>query len=92
MNLVKISDPEGPQACRDLMDGMLLVAHLKNMAPSVIISAAISIVTAFSREMPHSQAIIAQSLRNVLAQIESGEFPASDHVIAQTKHHSAQVH
>ncbi len=87
MDLLEISHPQGPQACRDLMDGVLLTAAMKQLAPSVVLSANISMLTAFSREMPHARAIIAHSLRSILTSIETGDFATKDRVLAQD--HSA---
>lgn len=82
--MIDIQDPQGPQACRDLMDGMLVVAQMRNLAPGLIISASLSIISAMaSKSDAGSQKVIASGLRAVLSAIESGDFPVQDGPLGQ---------
>jgi hypothetical protein len=76
--MISITDPQGPAACRTLIDGMMTVAHLSELGPDVVLSANMSIIMAHAREAPGSRAAIAQSLREMLAQIETGQYPTAD--------------
>ena len=80
--MITITDPQGPDACRALIDGMMLVAHLKKFAPDIVLSANMSIIMAHAREQPNSRPAIVESLRAMLLLIESGEFPGDDQPLA----------
>ena len=79
--MIQISDPQGPDAARALINGMMLVAHIKEFHPDVILSANLSIIAAHARQMVSSRPAIAASLRELLQCVESGNFPAQDQQI-----------
>jgi hypothetical protein len=82
--MISITDPQGPAACRTLIDGMMTVAHLSEMGPSVVLSANMSVIMAHAREAPGTRAVIVQSLREMLVQIETGQFPTADQPLGVT--------
>ena len=90
--MIRITDPQGPDAARSMLSGMFVVAELKGYAPDVILSANCSSMVVMAKELPQSREAIANALRAVLQMIESGEFPSGDQAIVQAHVAGSKLH
>jgi hypothetical protein len=81
--MITNSHPEGRKAAQSLMDGMLLSAQLKSIAPEVVISANMSMLVWMAKHADdESRKNIAQGMRTALAFIENNQFPTEGTVLA----------
>ena len=76
--MISINDPQGPNAARTLIDGQFAVAAMHGFGMDIVLCANVSCLTALAREFPEARATIAKQLRDVLACIDSGNFPTKD--------------
>lgn len=76
--MIRITDPQGPNAARTLIDGQLAVAAMHDFGMDIVMCANVSCLIAMAREFPEARATIAAQLRDALACIDSGSFPTKD--------------
>lgn len=90
--MIRITDPQGPDAARSMVHGMLAVAELKNLAPDVVLSANCSMVIFMAGQMPNSREVILTTLRSMIQTIESGDFPTGDHAFVRQPAPGEKLH
>ena len=76
--MIQISDPQGPDAARSLIEGVMLATRMKGFHSDVVISANLSIIAAHARQIVSSRPANAASLRELLQCVETGNFPTQD--------------
>lgn len=79
--MIHITDPEGPNAARSLVDGQFAVAAMRGYGMDIVMCANVSCPTAIARELPDARKSIAAHLRDALACCESGNFPTRDQAL-----------
>jgi hypothetical protein len=60
---------------------MMMVAALEGLHADVVVSACMSLIMLHARQMPTSRNTMATSLRDMLAQIEAGQFPTTGQIL-----------
>jgi hypothetical protein len=81
--MITNSHPEGRKAAQSLMDGMLIAALDKGIAPEVVISASLSMLVWMAEQADEeSRKAIAQAMRAALACIEDNQAPTEGTVLA----------